>query len=54
MKTTDPGCHNTATYKAGDDEKPCQRLLQSPRKARPLNLLSQENCTMSVAAGEVE
>jgi len=28
--------------------------LQSPGKTRRLNLLSQENCTMSVAAGEVE
>ena len=45
---------NTATYKASDDEKPCQRLLQSPERSCRLSHLSQENCTMSVAAEEVE
>ena len=49
-KTNDPKCHNTATYKASDDEKACRRPLQNPERPRPLSHLSQENCTMSVAA----
>ena len=43
----------TATYKASDDEKPCRRLLQSLERSRRLSHLSQENCTMSVAAEAV-
>ena len=53
-KTNDPKCQNTATYKTSDDEKPCRRPLQNPERPRPLSDLSQENCTMSVAAEEVE
>ena len=29
-------CHNTATYKASDDEKPCRRPLQNPQRSRRL------------------
>ena len=53
-KTNDLEYHNTATYKASDDEKPCRRLLQNPERSRRLSHLSQENCTMSVAAEVVE
>ena len=53
-KTNDLECHTTATCKASDDEKPCRRLLQSPERPRRLSHLSQENCTISVAAEEVE
>ena len=53
-KANDPECHNTATYKVSDDEKPGRRPLQNPERPRQLSHLSQENCTMSVAAKEVE